>query len=122
MLAVIALQGAGLPRALHLAIEHAPRSRIDCGCGKHDHSRHEPDRTSGEAALSPDDGPRSGPRDPAHCAVCQTLASLKAVSTVPGAGLWGSLPASVVTAWPDSFPLALQALTTLGPRAPPALA
>jgi hypothetical protein len=129
MLAVIAFQGTRLVHALHLAAEHAPPSGHGCAGGScgHEHGGIEPANSSAEASPTLRDGQTSGhghghQHDRATCPVCQTLAGLKAVSAAPSAGLSASLSPALEVATPRSFPLPQIALSTLGPRAPPASA
>jgi hypothetical protein len=127
MLAMTALQGTGLLHAFHLAVEHAPPSGHGSGAGHcgHDHGGSEPAHTSDEATLSLRDSQGSDHghghhHDPATCPVCQVLVHLKAVSAGPSARVSASLPSALKLAAPESFPLTQIALSTLGPRAPPA--
>ena len=116
MLAVIALQGTGLLRALHLAVKHAPPSR---------HGGTESARSSVEAGFNLLSSQDSGhgcdhhQHNPAPCPVCQVLASVKVVFATPSAGLSPSLPPTFRIGMLEGFPLPQISLLTLGPRAPP---
>lgn len=127
MLALIALQGTGLLHALHLAMAHAPASghghaAMLCGFSQEDLRC-----IRSEIGRAPRFGDGAGHRhghghghDRATCAVCQVLAPLKAVSPGWDGGVSTRFPPARATASPLSVPLAEVALSTLGPRAPPA--
>ncbi len=108
MLLIVVLQGGGLLRAVHLFLEHSPvAERTDAGA---------------EKSLQGSDKPHQSHHhhDPANCPICQSLASLKAMSSNQGELLivWQS-PVFQCSTYQSVLKSSTN-ISNLSPRAPPA--
>ena len=77
--AVFAAEATGITGALHQAMVHCPPDGDGCGAAEC--------VAGGGAApgFQAQDGPRQAFHDPAHCLICQFLASFAAVPAAPSA-------------------------------------
>lgn len=114
MLVVIAFQGAGALRTLHLAIEYVPAGEHGAQSGLSGTNAGSHSLVSAESKPS-----RVHCHDPATCPVCQALASLHALPVAFDASSAVGAPPAVKSAAPESILNSRRPLTDCVPRAPP---
>jgi hypothetical protein len=132
MLMLIAAQGSGLVRGVHLLVDHCPdcnhsAHHVPSHCCDHEHGG-EVERTCsvahqidhGSFAPEPDEAPGEH-RAHGECPICQILAGLNSIVDPLIAVLASNASPRPVVHVPDRLPTSNSIQVHLGPRGPPIL-